>query len=93
MAVTTAARTAFDLARRGPVGQAVARLDALARATRFTAEDVRALMVRHPHVKGIRRVDGVLELVDPGAESPKETWLRLLLIEAGFPRPRTQIRC
>ena len=91
MAVTTAARTAFDLARRGPVGQAVARLDALARATRFTAEDVRALMVRHPHVKGIRRVDGVLDLVDAGAESPKETWLRLLLIEAGFPRPRTQI--
>ena len=31
------------------------------------------------------------DLVDEGAQSPKETWLRLLLIEAGFPRPQTQI--
>jgi hypothetical protein len=91
MAVTTADRTAFDLARRGPVGQAVARLDALARATHFKVEDVRALALRHPHVKGLRRVDRVLDLVDAGAESPKETWLRLLLIDAGFPRPQTQI--
>jgi hypothetical protein len=30
-------------------------------------------------------------LVDAGAESPRETWLRLLLIRAGFPRPQTQI--
>jgi hypothetical protein len=25
------------------------------------------------------------------AESPKETWLRLLLVRNGYPRPRTQI--
>ena len=30
-------------------------------------------------------------LHDPGAQSPKETWLRLLVMKAGFPRPRTQI--
>lgn len=30
--------------------------------------------------------------MDNGAESPKETWLRLLVIRAGYPRPRTQIR-
>lgn len=89
--VTTVDRTAFDLARRGPVGQAVARLDALARATHFKADDVRALAVRHPRVRGLRRIDRVLDLVDPGAESPKETWLRLLLVDAGFPRPETQI--
>ena len=29
--------------------------------------------------------------MDAGAQSPKETWLRLLLIQAGLPRPRTQI--
>jgi hypothetical protein len=29
--------------------------------------------------------------VDAGAESPKETWLRLLLVRNGYPRPRTQI--
>lgn len=91
MSVTTPERTAFDLARRGQLGQAVARLDALARATHLKLDDVQALGLRHPHVKGLRQVDRVLDLVDAGAESPQETWLRLLLIDAGFPRPRTQI--
>lgn len=89
--VTTADRTAFDLARRGPVGQAVARLDALARATHFKVEEVKALALDHPRVRGLRRVGRVLDLVDAGAESPKETWLRLLLADAGYPRPETQI--
>lgn len=31
-----------------------------------------------------------LPLVDGGAESPRETWLRLLFIDAGLPRPTTQ---
>lgn len=30
--------------------------------------------------------------MDGGAQSPQETRLRLLLIDAGFSRPRTQIR-
>ncbi len=91
MAVTAADRTAFDLARRGPVAKAVERLDALSRATHFKAEDVLRLADLHPHVRGIRRVAAVLDLVDEGAQSPKETWLRLLLMDAGFPRPQTQI--
>ena len=33
----------------------------------------------------------MLDLYDAGAQSPRETWLRLLLVRAGFPRPRTQI--
>lgn len=32
-----------------------------------------------------------MELVDRGAESPRETYLRLLLIRGGLPRPQTQI--
>ncbi|HRD13899.1 MAG TPA: DUF559 domain-containing protein [Mycobacterium sp.] len=91
IAVTTIERTAFDLARRGPVNRAVERLDALARATRFKGADVLALAGRHPHVRNLRRVSRVLDLVDEGAQSPKETWLRLLLVDAGFPRPQTQI--
>ncbi|WP_313824308.1 DUF559 domain-containing protein [Candidatus Mycobacterium wuenschmannii] len=30
--------------------------------------------------------------MDAGAESPKESWLRLILTQAGLPRPVTQIR-
>ena len=40
--VTTPARTAFDLGRHLPRGQALARLDALMRATPFSIEDVPA---------------------------------------------------
>ncbi|MGB1224135.1 MAG: hypothetical protein ACPHCN_08330, partial [Mycobacterium sp.] len=32
-----------------------------------------------------------LSLVDPGAESPRETWLRLIVVRAGYPRPETQL--
>lgn len=91
IAVTTVARTAFDLGRRGSRGRAMERLDALARATRFAPEAVLTVLDAHPRVRGRRRVPGLLDFVDAGAQSPKETWLRLMLIEAGFPRPQTQI--
>jgi hypothetical protein len=89
--VTTLARTAFDLARLRPVDEAVARLDALKRAETFPAEDVLHLAERHPGARGLRQLRTVLPRVDPGAASPKETWLRLLLIDAGLPAPATQI--
>jgi very-short-patch-repair endonuclease len=89
--VTTPARTAYDIGRRGRLGEAVARLDALGGAVEFSAESVRALAFSHRGARGIRQLRTALALHDPGAQSPRETWLRLLLIEAGFPKPRTQI--
>jgi hypothetical protein len=89
--LTTPERTAFDLARRGALGQAVARLDALACATGFKVSDVVELAKRHRHTRGLRQLEIALDLVDEGAQSPKETWLRLLLIKAEFPQPQTQI--
>ncbi|OBI17936.1 endonuclease domain-containing protein [Mycobacterium sp. E2497] len=89
--VTSLARTAFDLARRPPCGKAVARLDALMRATPFSSEEVMLLAKRHAGARGLRALRTALPLVDPGAASPKETWLRLLLIDAGLPTPTTQI--
>lgn len=91
MPVTTPARTALDLACRYPGGKAVALLDALARATRVKMADIELLAERYRGRRHIRRAHRALELVDPGAESPRETWLRLLLIRAGFPSPKTQI--
>jgi hypothetical protein len=87
MRVTSPARTAQDLACRYSVDTAVAAIDALARATRLKVADVELTPGRH----GLKRARGALDLVDPGAESPRETWLRLLLIRAGFPRPITQL--
>jgi hypothetical protein len=89
--VTTPARTALDLACRYPLGEAVAAIDALARATHLKMADVELLAARYRGRRGIRQARTVLDLVDPGAESPKETRLRLLVIRHGFPRPQTQI--
>jgi hypothetical protein len=89
--VTTPARTAYDLGRHLPRGQAVARLDALMRATPFSHEEVVLLAKRHPGARGLQRLRATLPLIDGGAASPKETWLRLLLIDAGLPPPTTQI--
>jgi len=89
--VTTPERTAFDVGRRGRVDDAIARLDALGNATGFKAEDVLAIADRHRGARGLRQLETALDLYDPGAQSPKETWLRLLVIRDGYPRPQTQI--
>jgi hypothetical protein len=91
MRVATPPRTALDLACRYPTDTAVTAIDALARATRLKMADVELLTDRYRGRHGIRAARVALDLVDPGAESPRESWLRLLLIRAGFPRPQTQI--
>ncbi|MEZ0363555.1 endonuclease domain-containing protein [Mycobacterium sp. pUA109] len=92
MAVTTPARTAFDIGRRTVSRlHAVQRLDALANATGVGVGDVEAVMAAHPGVRGLKPLRERLPLVDGGAESPQETRTRLVLIDAGFPPPETQI--
>lgn len=91
IAVTTPARTAYDLGRRPGLGKAVMRLDALASATGLRAADIEAVAGRHPGSRGVVQLRQALQLMDPGAESPQESRTRLLLVDAGLPRPRTQI--
>ena len=92
MPVTTPARTALDIASHYPVDSAVGFLDALSRATDLKLADVELLAQRYKGRRGNARARPALELVDAGAESPRETWLRLVLVRAGFPRPQTQLR-
>ncbi|MGB8405169.1 MAG: hypothetical protein WCE30_13995 [Mycobacterium sp.] len=89
--LTSVERTAFDIGRCGSLEDAVARLDALGHATCFAADAVLRLAKHHRGARGTRQLVSALDLYDPGAESPRETWLRLLLISAGYPRPSTQI--
>lgn len=89
--VATVQRTAFDLGRYLPRGVAVAHLDALARATGITAEEVLPLGDRYRGARGVRGFRDAIHMMDAGGHSPRETWLRLLLIDAGFPIPQTQI--
>lgn len=89
--VTTPLRTALDLARFLPRDEAVAQLDALAIATGVKDGEVLELAARYRGLRGIRSARTALDLMDAGGQSPKETWLRLLLIDSGYRRPRTQI--
>jgi hypothetical protein len=89
--VTTRVRTAFDLGRNLDRPQALARLDALMWNQRFSIDEVLALVERYPRAKGMRQLRELLPLIDGGSESPRESRIRLMLHDAGFPRPETQI--
>ncbi len=89
--VTTPARTAFDLGRYQPRGPALARLDAQMRTAAYSDEEVLVMAKRYRGARGVKMLKKLIPLVDGGAASPRESWLRLLYIDAGLPRPRTQI--
>lgn len=88
---TTPARTAYDLGRQLTGQLAVGRVDAILNATHCSVEEVQTIAARYPGARGIRCLRTTLDLADPGAESPQETRLRLVLIRGGLPRPVTQI--
>jgi hypothetical protein len=87
--VTTPQRTALDIARHSPRDPAVTRLDALARATGVTVSEVLPFVDRYRGTRGLRRATVALTLMDGGSQSARESLVRLALIDAGFPTPRT----
>jgi hypothetical protein len=91
-AITSPGRTAFDLARRGPLTEAVAAVDSVAHACHLTREHLRHVADLHPGARGTEQVRRVLELMDPRAESLPETRLRLGLLDRGGPPGVPQYR-
>ncbi len=89
--LTTPARTAFDIGRGSSRDHAVPLLDSLCRATGVTPSEVESMVRAHPGVRGAARLPQILGLLDGGAESPPESHTRMLLIDAGLPRPTTQL--
>jgi hypothetical protein len=68
--------------------QAVARQPPREQA-RFV-EQIADRLGNRPDRRGTRRAYGLLELVDGAAESPPESSMRLLVVDAGFPVPEVQ---
>lgn len=89
--VTSPVATAVHLARHLDRPFALSSLDAMVRAELVTAAGVRAAVLRYPHHPGIRQARELASLIDPAAESPGESWLRLRMIDAGFPAPIPQV--
>jgi hypothetical protein len=90
LAMTAPLRTAYDLARGCPLVEAVVAVDALAGRFGFTGVDLRAFAERYPGARGTLRLEDVVGLVEPAAESAMETRLRLVLVHGGLPRPVVQ---
>jgi hypothetical protein len=89
--VTTPARTIFDLGRHLDRDEAVARIDALLWVGRVSIGDVQPTIGRYPWARGLAQLRVAMELADDGAESPRETRLRLLLTDACMRPTDTQI--
>lgn len=88
--VTSPERTAVDCARYAPRPEAVAALDQFLRL----GVDGAALRERAAALAGRRNAAHLrcaLDAADPNAESPGESWTRALIIDAGLPRPATQV--
>lgn len=83
-------RTAWDLARRGELVERVVGVDALARRHGFSPDLLLNFLVHYPGTRGNDRLPEVLALADRCSGSPMETRLRLVLVLAGLPRPRSQ---
>jgi len=88
---TSPARTALDLGCWYPTTAAVAGIDALARVTDIKPADVELLAERYVGRRGIVQAREAISLFDSGAQSPKESWLRIVLVQDGLPKPQTQI--
>ncbi|MEV4660714.1 DUF559 domain-containing protein [Micromonospora echinofusca] len=83
--VTTPLRTAFDLGRQAPRPEALVAVDALLHRRLVKLPALRAFADARPRWPGLPLLREVLALAEPLSESPMETRLRLLLLDAGLP--------
>ncbi|GAB90521.1 endonuclease domain-containing protein [Gordonia rhizosphera] len=90
--VTTPIRTAFDLGRIAPEWRALGYLDDLVRATDFPIEELHVYAHNRSRRRRIRQLRNLIPLIDANAESPPESWVRLLMLRGDLPTPETQIR-
>jgi very-short-patch-repair endonuclease len=83
------ARAVADLLRLLPRAEAVVVADAVQHAGLVDGDHLRDELTAHAGLRGVRRAATALRLSDPLAESPPESRLRLLLVDAGL-RPVSQ---
>ncbi len=99
--ITSPARTWLDLAHHLPLHDLVAAGDYLVNCHGpdhpfpcepiCTLEELRRVTMNHPKKKGKLQALSALELMRPGADSPQETKMRLLLLEHGLPEPELNV--
>jgi hypothetical protein len=88
--LTTAPRTAWELATLETTGTAVAFVDGMLHAGRLTEQELAAEVARRRGQWRSKRAAAVLALVDGRAQSPPESRVRVACALAGLPAPVPQ---
>jgi hypothetical protein len=85
--VTAPARTYADVAYQLKVPELVAFGDAMMRRYGISERELLATILRRKRYAGRLKARQCVDLLDPRAESPKESELRIMLQSANFPQP------
>jgi hypothetical protein len=88
---TTAVRTAVDVLRWCSPHLGLGIADALAAQGRVDPAELSARLAEFAGTRGVRRARYLAGLVEPLTQSMGESWVRLRMADAGFPRPQAQI--
>lgn len=88
--VTTPLRTALDLGCCLRRRDALAALDAFMRQHGLSHEELSRGSIRYFRRRGVVQLRQLIPLADPRAESQRESWMRLAIIDAGLPCPEPQ---
>ncbi len=89
--VTSPVRTACDLACRRGRRQALAVLDAFMRECGISHAEYRRALPRYRGRRGCTQLRELIAYADGRAESPRESWVRMEIIDAGLPVPQLQV--
>lgn len=88
--VTTPLRTALDLGCHLHRKDALAALDQFMRHHGLTRRQLAVEAARFFRRRGVVQLRQLIPLADGRAESPRESWTRLAIIDAGLPCPEPQ---
>lgn len=88
---TTDLRTVLDLARWLPRPMALAAIDSAAHLGLVDLEHAASEIERFAGHRGAAQARELIGHGEPRTESFGESWLRLRILEAGFPRPEAQV--
>jgi len=88
--VTSPLRTALDLGCHLRRHDALAALDRFRAGFDLSAGQLQAQVPRFRRRRGVVQLRSLIPLSDPRAESVRESWTRLALLDAGLPGPELQ---
>jgi very-short-patch-repair endonuclease len=85
------ARTLYDLVRRVGLVEAVVVADMALHSGVIDLAELTTFVAARSGRKGVAAARPLLDLVEPAAESPMESRLRMLLVLGGLSRPQAQV--